>query len=100
MGMDGVYIHHMELKRTQVYLTGEELKALEREQLGTGADRSELIRRAVDREYLGRTRLSRDARLRALRRAAGTWKERTETGADYAERLRSGRLDRLHRGER
>ncbi|MDE3097797.1 MAG: ribbon-helix-helix protein, CopG family [Chloroflexota bacterium] len=86
----------MELKRTQVYLTGEELTALDREQRGTGADRSELIRRAIDRQYLGRTRRSRSERLRIVRRTAGAWKARTETGADYVERLRSGRLGRLH----
>ena len=85
-----------ELKRTQVYLTREELLALDRQQRGTGADRSQLIRRAIDREYLGRARLSQTDRLNIIRRAAGAWKERTETGAQYAERLRSGRLGRLH----
>lgn len=90
----------MELKRTQVYLTGEELTALDREQRGTGTDRSELIRRAVDRQYLGRTRFSKDERLRVIHRAAGAWKGRTGTGAAYVERLRSGRLGRLQGGGR
>ncbi len=86
----------MELKRTQVYLTQEELSALERQRRGTGTNQSELIRRAIDREYLGRVRMSKNDRLRALKIAAGAWKGRTETGADYVERLRSGRLARLH----
>lgn len=86
----------MELKRTQVYLTREELSALERQQRGTGTNQSELIRRAIDREYLGRARVSKAARLRAVRSAAGAWRGRTETGAAYVERLRSGRLARLH----
>src|SRR5207253_516849 len=85
-----------ELKRTQVYLTGEELSALDRRQRGTGTDRSQLIRRAIDREYLGRARLSKADRLSVVRRAAGAWKGRTESGAQYVERLRSGRLGRLH----
>ena len=85
-----------ELKRTQVYLTNEELSALDRQQRGTGTDRSQLIRRAIDREYLGRARLSKADRLRIVHRAAGAWKGRTETGAQYVEQLRSGRLGRLH----
>jgi Arc/MetJ-type ribon-helix-helix transcriptional regulator len=85
----------MELRRTQVYLTKEELSALERQQRGTGTNQSELIRRAIDREYLGRVRMSKDDRLRAIKSAAGAWKKRGETGADYVERLRSGRLARL-----
>ena len=83
-----------ELKRTQVYLTNEELSALNRQQRGTGTDRSQLIRRAIDREYLGRARLTKTDRLSIIRRAAGAWKGRTETGAQYVERLRSGRLGR------
>jgi hypothetical protein len=86
-----------ELRRTQVYLSAEELAALEREQRSAGTDRSALIRRAIDREYLGRSGLSREARLRKLHRAAGAWKARVETGAEYVERLRSGRLGRLER---
>ena len=76
----------MELKRTQVYLTKEQLSALERQQRGTGTNRSELIRRAIDREYLGRVRMSKDDRLRAIKRAAGAWNKRSETGADYVAR--------------
>jgi hypothetical protein len=84
----------MEPKGIQVYLTREELSALERKQRETRMDRSQLIRRAIDREYLGRARLSKANRLSIVRRAAGAWKGRTETGAQYAWRLRSGRLGR------
>jgi Ribbon-helix-helix protein, copG family len=86
----------MELKRTQVYLTKDELDALDRQQRETGTTQSELIRRAVDREYLGHLRASKAERLRVIRAAAGAWKDRAETGADYVERLRGGRLARLH----
>ncbi len=86
----------MDLRRIHVYLTHEELSALDRKRRGTRMDRSELIRRAIGREYLGRARFSKADRLRIVRRAAGAWKGRTETGAQSAERLRSGRLGRLH----
>lgn len=92
-----VYTYTMkELKRTQIYLTREQLSALERQQRGTGTNQSELVRRAIDREYLGRVRLTKADRLRIVRSAAGAWKGRTETGAEYVERIRSGRLARLH----
>ena len=87
----------MELKRTQVYLTNEQLSALERQQRRTGTNRSELIRRAIDREYLGHSRMSKDDQLGAIRSASGAWKTRSETGADYVARLRSGRLARTRR---
>ena len=92
-----MYIQRMQLKRTQVYLTKAELSALDRQQRRTGTNRSELIRRAIDREYLGRVRMSKDDRLRAIRSASGAWKTRSETGADYVARLRSGRLARTRR---
>ncbi|HEX9270494.1 MAG TPA: ribbon-helix-helix protein, CopG family [Candidatus Limnocylindria bacterium] len=84
-----------ELKRRQVYLTKEELSVLERQQRGTGMNRSELIRRAIDHQYLGRARLGKADRLRVIRTAAGAWSGRTETGAEYVERLRPGRLARV-----
>jgi len=84
-----------ELKRRQVYLTQEELSVLERQQRGTGTNQSELIRRAIDHQYLGRARLGKADRLRVIRTAAGAWSGRTETGAEYVERLRPGRLARV-----
>lgn len=85
-----------ELERTQVYLTRSELSALERLRKETGVTQSELVRRAIDRVYLGRERLTREERLRIVRAAAGAWVGREETGADYVERIRSGRLGRIH----
>ncbi|MGH2378337.1 MAG: ribbon-helix-helix protein, CopG family [Candidatus Limnocylindria bacterium] len=96
-----VYTYTMdELERTQVYLTRAELSALDRIRRETGVTQSELVRRAIDRVYLGRARLSKDERLRIIQAAAGAWSGRTETGAEYVERLRSGRLGRLHARER
>lgn len=89
-----------DLERTQIYLTRTERQALEREQRSSGVTQSELVRRAIDRVYLGRERLTKEDRLRIARSAAGAWSGRDETGAAYVERLRSGRLGRLHRGAR
>lgn len=86
-----------ELERTQVYLTRSERAALERVHKETGVTQSELVRRAIDRTYLGRERLTRGERLRIANAAAGAWTARHETGAAYVERLRSGRLAPLHR---
>ena len=84
------------LERTQVYLTRGERAALERVHKATGVTQSELIRRAIDTTYLGRGGLTRAERLARLDASAGAWVGRRETGAEYVERLRSGRLARQH----
>ena len=83
------------LERTQIYLTRTELSALERIKEQTGVSQSELVRRAIDRTYVGDGARTVEERLVIVREAAGAWKGRTETGAEYVERLRSGRLARL-----
>ena len=85
-----------ELERTQVYLTRSERSLLDRVRKETGVTLSELVRRAIDRTYAGREHLTRDQRLKIANAAAGAWTRREETGAEYVERLRSGRLSRLH----
>jgi len=80
--------------RTQVYLTDEELELLERAAQASGASRSELIRRAVRRTY-GRSEA--EARLAALRRGAGIWRDRSFSGAEYVDRIRGDLNDRLSR---
>jgi hypothetical protein len=82
--------------RTQIYLHDDELALLERAELESGASRSELIRRAVRHTYGG---LSKEERLEALSQAAGIWRDRPFTTAEYLEELRRGwndRLDQLH----
>lgn len=83
-----------ELQRTQIYLTRDEIAALEKLKEATGISASELVRRAVDRVYLGRESLSREERLAVAQSSAGAWGRRRETGAALVERLRSGRLAR------
>ena len=81
------------VERTQIYLSGAQAAALDRESKRTGVTRSHLIREAIEEHY----GLAADReRLRAaLRETAGLWKDRTETGAEYVKRMRKG--DRLRR---
>jgi len=81
--------------RTQIYLDDHEVTLLSQESARTGASRSELIRRAVRTQYGVDTP---EGRLAALRASAGTWSERSGTGADYVDELRSDlgrRLDQV-----
>ncbi len=89
-----------DLERTQIYLTRAELSVLDRIKEDTGVSQSELVRRAIDRVYLGQDARSRDERLAIVDKAAGAWTGRSETGAEYVERMRSGRLARMHRRRR
>ena len=86
---------HIIVKRTQIYLTRREDAALARASKQTGRTRSELIREAIDRVYLGGR--DTDDILANLRASAGAWGERAESGVEYVERARPGRLARLHR---
>lgn len=91
-----MYIYIME--RTQIYLNAEEARALERLAGKTGRTKSQLIREAIDQSYLGGRR-DNERVLAAVRRAAGSWKGRKQTGAEYVDEIRGGRLARLHREE-
>jgi hypothetical protein len=79
--------------RTQIYLSEQEVEALDRAARQSGLKKSRLIREAIDRAYFGGT--DRGVVLQALAQSAGTWKRRG-TGARYVERLRRGRLARIH----
>jgi predicted transcriptional regulator len=79
------------VERTQIYLSREESAALDREARRRGQTRSHLIREAIDRVYLSGP--SQEEVLAALDASFGAWKNRTETGEEYVERIRSG--DRL-----
>lgn len=85
-----MYIYTMD--RTQIYLNEAQAAALELQAARTGRSRSQLIREAIDRTYLGET--TADAIL-VLNNTAGAWKGRREDGAAYVKRLRRGRLSRL-----
>ncbi len=82
------------VQRTQIYLTKRESEALDRASRATGRTRSQLIREAVEATYLA----AMDERdlLAALGSTAGMWADRPESGEDTVERLRRGRLARVH----
>ena len=80
--------------RTQIYLGKEELGLLDTAARETGASRSELIRRAIRRTF---GEESKEARLEALRRSAGSWKGRRFTGSEYVDALRGDLNERLRR---
>jgi hypothetical protein len=86
-----------ELQRIQIYLTRQEIATLAKLKETTGLSASELVRRAVDRVYPRPEPLSRSKRLAIVRRSAGAWSGRRETGAAFVEGLRSGHLDRSRR---
>jgi len=79
--------------RTQIYLSEVETKALERVARSSGRSKSQLIREAIDRMYLQANDSSKLTR--ALATSAGAWKRRA-SGESYVERVRGGRLARLH----
>jgi len=82
------------MSRTQVYLGEEELELLDRAGRATGASRSELIRRAVQRTY-GET--SKADKLRALEASAGSWRGRSFSGAEYVDGVGGDLGERLRR---
>lgn len=82
------------MERTQIYLTRRESSALARLSKETGRTRSQLIREAITAQYLGRA--DGDELTAALDATAGLWADRTESGEAFVERLRHGRLGRLH----
>lgn len=80
--------------RTQIYLGDEELALLDRASRASGASRSELVRRAV-RALLGGGDGSE--RVAALSEAAGIWRDRPFTGAEYVDAVRGDLNERLRR---
>jgi Arc/MetJ-type ribon-helix-helix transcriptional regulator len=81
--------------RTQIYLSDSELDLLDQARAASGASRSELIRRAVQRVYGKAT--SSEERRRVLRETAGAWSDRSFTGADYVDAIRGDLNERLAR---
>jgi Arc/MetJ-type ribon-helix-helix transcriptional regulator len=82
-------------QRTQIYLSDSELDLLDRARRTSGASRSELIRRAVQKTYGEAT--STEDRVRILRETAGAWKDRGLTGAEYVDAIRGDLSERLAR---
>ena len=87
------------MRRTQIYLSDEQGRALEQRSHAVGRTVSALIRDAIDETYGRRPASSHADRAETARRSAGAWTDRTESGAQYVRRLRGRkRLAHLHRG--
>ncbi len=82
------------VERTQIYLSKDALGLLDREAARTGASRSELIRRAVLKQY-GST--DADSRRKALIDSAGLWADRDFSGKEYVDVIRGDLNKRLSR---
>jgi ribbon-helix-helix CopG family protein len=88
------------MQRTQIYLSRRAASALAREARKSGRTRSQLIREAIDARFLGG--FDPEDLERAILAAAGCWRRRRSSGdgASYVEKLRRGRLARIHRDSR
>ncbi|WP_075204341.1 CopG family transcriptional regulator [Haematomicrobium sanguinis] len=75
--------------RTQISLTPEERRLLDREAARTGRSISSLIREAVSARYGESRDLDRDRKI--IESAWGAWEARSEDGERYVENVRSGR---------
>ncbi len=84
----------MAMRRTQIYLTDEEVRALSREAKRTGKSMSSLIREAIDRVFGSDEERSHRLFLRALEASRGAWKDVTDEEIEDMERLRHGWSDR------
>jgi metal-responsive CopG/Arc/MetJ family transcriptional regulator len=85
------YIMH----RTQIYLSDEQVKALNQAAKRERRSRSDLIRDAIDHTYIEQRR--REERIRELMESAGAWSEREYDGEQFVECIRTGaRLKRLY----
>jgi hypothetical protein len=70
-------------------LTDEERRALDTASARTGRSVAALIREAVDAMYGDERSVEQD--IAAMRQAFGSWADREGDGAEWMERVRSGR---------
>ncbi|MGH2854776.1 MAG: ribbon-helix-helix protein, CopG family [Solirubrobacteraceae bacterium] len=80
------------MHRTQITLTDAQYARLREESASSGHSLAELVRRALDKRY---ETVSKVDRLRLLDSAFGGWADRSEDGAVFVERVRSGTARRL-----
>ena len=89
-----MYIYITAMTRTQIYLGDEETAVLDRIAKQTGRSRSQLIREAISGQYVHS--VDPESLAAVLERTAGCWKGQRPSGAAEVERLRPGRLAKLH----
>lgn len=82
------------LRRTQISLSEDDRQLLDGVAARTGRSIAALIRAAIHIAYA--TPDDTEQHLASMRQAFGAWQRESLSGADYVERLRSGR--RVRRG--
>jgi predicted transcriptional regulator len=78
------------MERTQIYLDKKHTDALDRAARESGRSRSDLIRAAIEKEYLDRE-VEKERVLSVLRETAGAWGPSDEDPEALIDSLRSGR---------
>jgi predicted transcriptional regulator len=76
------------MQRTQIYLSEDETRALDREARRRGTTRSHLIREAVRERYLRSPEI--DLTLSLIDTAAGVWADHAADGEAYVDGMRTG----------
>jgi predicted transcriptional regulator len=85
-------------RRTQIYLDKKHTEALDRAARKLGRSRSDLIRAAIEKEYIDRD-AEKERVLAILRETAGAWGPSDEDPEAFVDSLRSGRRLRELYGE-
>jgi predicted DNA-binding protein len=83
------------VERTQIYLSKAQAAALDREASRLGTTRSHLIREAIEARYGSDDEDEFERVKQILENAKGMCADRTESGAEYVDRLRAVDAARL-----
>jgi hypothetical protein len=86
------------MERTQIYLDKKHTEALDRAARKSGRSRSDLIRAAIEKEYVD-NEAEKERALTILRETFGAWGPSDENPEEFVDSLRSGRRLRELYGE-
>lgn len=87
---------YITMHRTQITLTDAQYARLKEDSARSGRSLAELVRRALDDSFDGGSVADR---LQLLDSAFGAWSHRSESGAAFVDRVRSGTARRLRSTE-
>jgi hypothetical protein len=80
--------------RQQLFITAEQKRRVKTRAVLTGLSEGEIIRRGIDRELAEETAAQEGDWKEAWRQAAGTWKDREDLDAFFADRRKRRRKRR------